>query len=524
MGVAPIDRKDPPKPRSRVLHRVLSDGSLTKKASLNAVAAGVDQGARMLAKFLVTPFLVRTLGDTWYGVWQVLRNLIDQAGPASGRPGEALKWTVAHDQQSEDAERKRRYVGDAIAVWFLFLPLLLAIGAVLTWYAPIWLNLESFASTIRITAAILTFDVVLTSLAYLPMSVLQGENLGYKRIGLTAAVMTVEAGLMAGVVWAGWGLPGLALAVLTATTITGVVYLTITRSQVPWFGIARPTRESVRKFTGLSWWFLIWNLVNRSLIASDVIVLGIAGGPALVTTYSLSRFAPQTITVTVATFIFAIMPGLGGVVGSGDVRRAARVRSETLAMVWLLTVTGGVGVILWDQSFLDIWVPGQQTSIAVIVGIVVMTLQLAMIRTDANIIDLTLNLRRKVLLGAFASALSAGLGWVLLDRFGIAGLVVGFIAGRAVLSVAYPTMIGRMLEVPLGDQVRAVIRPGIATIVLFAGAAWLADIVHAGSWAALFLGAAASAVVVAPLAYFGGLSRASRGQVWNRVRRAAKLR
>jgi hypothetical protein len=153
-----------------------------------------------------------------------------------------------------------------------------------------------------------------------------------------------------------------------------------------------------------------------------------------------------------------------------------------------------------------------------------MTLQLAMIRTDANIIDLTLNLRRKVLLGAFASALSAGLGWVLLDAFGIAGLVVGFIAGRAVLSVAYPTMIGRMLEVPLGDQVRAVIRPGIATILLFAAAAWLATIVHAGSWATLLLGAAASAVVVAPLAYFGGLSKASRGQVWNRVRKAVKLR
>lgn len=507
-----------------MLNRVLSDGSLTKKASLNAVAAGVDQGARMLAKFLVTPFLVRTLGDTWYGVWQVLRNLIDQAGPASGRPGEALKWTVAHDQVSDDDERKRQYVGDAIAVWFLFLPLLLAIGALLTWYAPIWLNLEGSATTIRITAAILTLDVVVTSLAYLPVSVLQGENLGYKRIGLTAAVMTVEAGLMAAVVWAGWGLPGLALAVLTATTLTGLVYLTITRAQVPWFGVARPSRESVRKFTGLSWWFLIWNLVNRSLIASDVIVLGIAGGPALVTTYSLSRFAPQTITVTVATFIFAIMPGLGGVVGSGDVQRAARVRSETLAMVWLLTVTGGAGVILWDRSFLDLWVPGQQTSIAVIVGIVVMTLQLAMIRTDANIIDLTLNLRRKVLLGAFASAISAVLGWVMLDRYGLVGLVAGFIAGRAVLSVAYPTMIGRMLDVPPGSQLRAIVRPGVATMAIFGGAAWLAGIVHAGSWVTLLVGAAVSAVLVAPLAFFGGLSAAPRRQVWNRFRRAARLR
>ena len=44
--------------------------------------------------------------------------------------------------------------------------------------------------------------------------------------------------------------------------------------------------------------------------------------------------------------------------------------------------------------------------------IVLMALQFALIRTDANIIDLTLNLRRKVLLGAFSSALSVGLGMV----------------------------------------------------------------------------------------------------------------
>ena len=54
------------------------------------------------------------------------------------------------------------------------------------------------------------------------------------------------------------------------------------------------------------------------MLASDVVVLGIRGSPTLVTTYTLARFVPQAIVVAVATIIFAIMPGLGGLVGAGD--------------------------------------------------------------------------------------------------------------------------------------------------------------------------------------------------------------
>jgi O-antigen/teichoic acid export membrane protein len=512
---------------ARVTSRVLSDGSLTKKASLNAVASTTEQVARVVAGLVVTPFLVTRLGDVVFGIWQVLQRLIGHASPAGGRPGEALKWTVAHAQASTDYEWKRRQVGNAVAVWFLFLPLLTLIGGFVAWFSPSWLNVSTSSyTTVRVAAAILVVDAILFGLFYLPQSVLQGENLGYKRLGLSILLVLLAKAFLVTAVFLGAGLVGMALATAAGTVLWGAMYLYIGRSRVAWFGIARPSLPEIRGFVGLSWWFLLWNLVMTIMLGADVVVLGVAGSPELVTTYTLARYLPQAIALGVATLIFAIMPGLGGLIGAGDLGRAVRIRNETMSLVWLMTVVAGATVLLWEKSFLRLWVgeryyPGAAT----VLMIMLMVLQFAIIRTDSNIIDLTLKLRGKVLLGSVSAALSVGLSWLFIGflGMGITGLVIGFMIGRAILSVAYPSMIGRMLGIPPQRQVVGMVRPVLATSALFVLSSALGATFHAGSWIALVLSVGVSAGVIAILAFFAGLSAAPRRHVWKRLRRVARL-
>jgi hypothetical protein len=152
-------------------------------------------------------------------------------------------------------------------------------------------------------------------------------------------------------------------------------------------------------------------------------------------------------------------------------------------------------------------------------------LQFALIRTDANIIDLTLNLRKKVLLGALAAACSVGLAWLVLGPLdmGIIGLVLGFIVGRSIQSVSYPLMIGRLLGIPPEQQLRGIVRPALATGALVAGASVLGRNAHAGSWPALVVSVGASVVMVAILAYFGGFRHETRQLLWRRLRKVVRL-
>ena len=513
---------------TRVRSRVFSDGSLTKKASLNSIATVLNQAARAIVGFVVNPILLRYLGDVTFGNWQVVYRLIGQTNPAGGRPSEALKWYIANRQSSDDLHVKRQAVASAIVVWLIFIPILLPIGAVVGWFAPIWLHVPpADYAVVRLTAAVLIVGIVAAGLTNIPWATLVGENLGYKRMGITAVFEFLGGVLMIVAAVSGAGLVGLAMATVTVTLLSGVLYFWLARKYIPWFGVARPDGSAVRRFLGLSWWFLLWNFVTRATMGGDIVVLGIAGSAAQVTSYSLTRFIPLTITAAVTSVIFGMAPGLGGLIGAGRMVRAARVRSETMAVAWLMATVAGAGVLLWEESFLRLWVgeryfPGVVPTLL----IVLMILQLTLIRVDSNIIDLTLNIRRKVLLGLLSAVLSVGFAWFLVAQLdlGIAGVAAGFIAGRAVQSFTYPLMIGRILTIPTFAQVAAVVRAGLVTAGLFGGAAVLGRVVAVENWVALVAASAVSGVVLAALAILGGLSAGQRRWLWSRAQRVIRLR
>ena len=226
---------------TRFRSRVFSDGSLTKKASLNSVATALNQGARAIVGFVVNPLLLRYLGDVTFGHWQVVYRLIGQTNPAGGRPSEALKWFIANRQSSDDLQVKRQAVASAIVVWLIFIPVLLPIGAVVGWFAPIWLHVPpADYAVVRLTAAVLVAGVVIMGLTNIPWAALAGENLGYKRMGITAAFEFVGGGLMVVAAVSGAGLVGLAVATVVVTVMSGALFLWLARRYIPWFGVARP--------------------------------------------------------------------------------------------------------------------------------------------------------------------------------------------------------------------------------------------------------------------------------------------
>jgi O-antigen/teichoic acid export membrane protein len=509
-------------PFRRLLGRVLSDKTLSQKASLNMVAAILDYGARVVVGLVLNPILVSRLGDLAFGVYQVLARLIGYTTPAGGRPSQALKWTIAHDQYSDHYDEKRQQVGSAIVVWFLFLPLLAVTGAILAWFAPLLVDVPaSLHLTIRVAAGLLVLEVIATNLLTIPQSVLQGENLGYKRMGLTTAVLVVGGGLTATAAILGMGLVGVAGATLATTVLTGLVFWWVTRRYVPWFGAARPALGAVWTFMRLSGWFLLWNLVMQLLRGSDVVVLGIAGAAELVTVYTLSRYVPEAIFGAVAIVIAGIMPGLGGLIGAADRERAAKVRSESMAVTWLIATASGATFLLWQQSFLRLWVgekyyPGRVATLLIIV----MVFQFAFIRNDASIIDLTLNLRAKVLLGIVSAGVSIGIAVLLIRQAGtgISGLAAGFIAGRSILTVAYPSLVSGYLGTSMLAQLRGAVRALLVSAALFASAVFLSPLIATDSWVVLVAFSALSLAVLGVSAFRIGLTPSQRRRVSQRVR------
>ncbi len=508
--------------------RWLSAESLTKKAYLNALAGGLEYGARLVVGFVISPLLLAGLGTYLYGVWRILGRLVGFISPASGRPTSALKWTTAYKQASTNYEEKRCDVGSAVVVWLLFLPVLAGVGGLLAWFAPALLNAPMEVSgSVRLATGLLVVTLMIKGLLNVPRSVLQGVNLGYKRMGLSALLVFIGGGLTALALYFNTGLVGVAAATLATSLLTGALFLQIVRTYVPWFGIRRPSLEGVRRFFGLSWWFVVWRQVSRLMVAGDIIVLGMLGSIEMVTTYSLTKYTPEALVGFIGIVVSGITPGLGGIIGAGNLQKAAQVRNEIMLLTWLVAMSFGTTILLWNQDFVRLWVgPEYYAGSIPTLLIMVMVTQFVLIRNDARIIDLNLDLRHKVLIGALSAIVSLVVAGVLVGSFnlGITGLCLGFIAGRSILSLTYPWLVGRFLGVSLYAQLKSVLRPAFITVLLFMLVPSAGDFLTASTWIGIIPSAGLTLVVVSSLVFYTGLSSDQRRRIWLRARQAGWAR
>lgn len=506
----------------------MASGSLTKRASLTSIASGLDHVAGLAVQFVINPLLVNGLGSYLYGVWRVLYSLNGYLWAASGRSAQVLTWVVANGQRTLSVDQKRRYVGSAVVVWFIFLPVLSLVGGVGAWFAPAVLDTPAeYVWGVRAAAALLAADAIALTLLSIPRSALQGENLGFKRMG-SSAVMIVAGGVfMVMAVRLDAGITGVALANALGTVATGLLFWRVARTHVAWFGFARPSRADVRWFLGLSGWFTAWKFVVEILTAGDVIVLAIFGHVELVTVYTLTKFVSQALVPLIAVVFEGSSPGLGAIIGEGDHTKGIALRGELMAMSWLMCSVLGAALLVFNRSFVALWVgPEFYAGADVMLLIVVMTMQFVFIANDARIIDLTLKVRAKVGLGAASAGLSlacAAILVVVLDDQ-ILGMCIGIVVGRSLLSVAYPVIVGRLLGRPFVRQLRGVPRPAAVTAGLFAAGVMLGTRVTVSSWAGLVVFGALTALAVAGLAGLLGLTAVQRRQLLGRVSHLAGRR
>lgn len=503
--------------------------SLTRRASLTALASLLDYVVKAAVQLLVTPVLVHGLGRSLYGVWEMLSRLIGYMTATDGRPTEALRLLVARHQAPADADRRRRFVGAALVVWLLMLPLVLLAGAALVWIAvPLLIHVPpaQLAEAQR-TAALLIGAFVATSLGGVPESVLRGMNLGYKRMGVQAALNVLGGALAALAVWQGLGLAGVGGSWVVRTVLTGLVFYAIVRRHVADFGAARPAAQDVRMVFGMSLWLSAGDVIAKLLLASDVLVLGAIAGPAVVTSYALTSYAARTAVGVHVFTAGAAIPGIGGLLGSGQRARAAQARGELLLLTWLFATVAGTVILLWNRPFLALWVGDHLYAGALVNLLIVLTAaQTAFIRTDAYVLDAALKPRERVMIGAGAAVLTLAACFGLTQLFGLPGLVAGVIVGRAVQSVGYPwlarTSLGEAAPAPRPGP--PALRLAATTAALYLLAMEAGARIGAPGWASWTLGAAASVPLVTALALLAGPDAATRRTIVARLAALARVR
>ena len=318
---------------------------------------GSEPAPRAVVGFVVNPILVRYLGDVSFGEWQVLYRLVGQTNPAGGRPSEALKWFIAHRQSSDDLHAKREAVGSSIVVWLIFLPFLVVIGGVVAWFAPVWLDVTpADQGQVRLAGAVLVLGIVVMGLANIPMGgahrpeprlQAHGHDLGHRV--RRRRPDDRRRGARGGARRPGRRDRHDDRAERFALPVAGPqVHPVVRRREARSRGDAQvPGAE------------LVVPAVERGDEDHDGwrrVVLGIAGNASEGHELLVDPVHPAHDHGDGRQHDLRH----GARARRGDRRRrprpAKRVRSETMSIAWLMAAVAGAGVLLWERSFLDLWV------------------------------------------------------------------------------------------------------------------------------------------------------------------------
>jgi O-antigen/teichoic acid export membrane protein len=506
---------------------LFSDKNLTKKASLNALASGTDYFAKLIVGFITTPLMVAGFGDYFFGVWQVMNRMFSYLSTTVGATS-PLEWTLAKDQSSTDFDQKRSYVGSSIIIWGMFLPLIGIVGGLITWFAPTWLSTPpEYIWIVRTIAGLFILSEAFTALSFLPYAILRGQNQGYRRLGFSILLILLNGGLTWLALFLKTGIIGVTISSIIQLIFTGLFYFFFCKKYIPWFGIKRPSFSLVKHFLKLSGWFFASDVISNITFASDVVILGLLSSVESVTAYTLTKYIPETVISFIAIVVIGIIPGLGGIIGTGDFKRAGQVRGEVFSLTWLVVTVMGSCILLWNRYFLTLWVGSERYagSFANLL-IVFVVAQFVMIRTDASIIDLTLRVQRKVLLGALSVAVSIILGCIFVGVFnlGIVGVSIGLIVGRLILSISYPTIVSRFLNLSTDNLAKQIARPSLVMSLLFFIAFLIDKFIQPfklsgiTGWVFLIIGAGLTAVFSFMIALITGLSKIQRNSIISRFR------
>ncbi|MFL5403182.1 MAG: lipopolysaccharide biosynthesis protein [Gemmatimonadales bacterium] len=504
--------------------QVRHERSLTWRASLNLAQSFLDYSAKLIVGLVVVPILVSGLGRSLFGVWEMLGRLVGYMESTDGRPTQALRLVVSNSQLQTDDAAKRRLVGSALAVWLCFLPLWLIAGALLIWLAPSVTKVPlSLHATVRAACGIMMAGLLVAGLASLPESVLRGMNLGYKRMGLQAGLSLAGGGLLAGALYAGWGLPGLATAGALLAGLTGICFLTLVRRQVPWFGIERPHPAEVRTLLSMSLWIAMGDLVAKLLLASDVLVLGMVLSATTVTTYVLTGYGTRLAVNLYSLAADSAMPGLAGIIGTKSYSRAARLRQELLAITALFVTAVGSTILLWNRSFVQLWVGGENYAGQwVTLLLVLIAAQTAFIRCDAYIIDAALQPGRRVQVSVVAAITTLAFTVALTWYAGMVGLCIGILAGRATQMVWYPVLVRRCLGGATELSRGWLVRPLAVMGLLFAMSGYLGRYASVDNWLVWAVAVLLTLALVLAVTLASGMPEELRRVVLARIEEMAR--
>ena len=328
------------------------------KISKNALANIIGMIAQIAIAFVLSPFLVHTLGDTKYGIWTIAvaftgyMNLMD-LGLTSAVNKYVSKYSSLQDQRNVN-----KIISSSLALFCLM-------GFIIVLVSPFMADLivgmvtidESLVNVVHLLIIIVSFDIAI----FVISGLFKGVFGGFQHYSIINFTQVISAAYKAVMFYAflsqGHDLAAMGVISISANLLSITIYYLLLKKNHPQVSIefSAINKQSASKILHYSKFTFLAMLAHQIVYYSDAFVIGYFMTAAAVTYYSI----PWTLVEYTKKICLAISrtytPAISERDATGDLDTVKSLYISGTKYMIIISNLLSVGMIVLGGAFIAIW-------------------------------------------------------------------------------------------------------------------------------------------------------------------------
>jgi O-antigen/teichoic acid export membrane protein len=503
----------------------------TGRVLRNVFSNWASFAVNIVIALLMAPFVIRSLGDTYYGLWIILSQFTGYLGILDlGMRSSVVKYVAGHHARRE-YDDLNAVVRGAVSMYSGAALLALVASALVAGLLPRLVELHS--ASLDVARVVILLGGV-TMAVGLQFNAVYGVLMGvqrydvFNRIGIISTLLRTLAVVAA--LKSGFGVIGLSVIQLLTVAGTSAAAYTACRRFVPTLRLTGPRLESgvYRRILDYSLASFFVAISQKVIFQTDALVIGIYMSASAVTYYSLPASLIEYIRRFAAAMTETFVPLTSQLKARAETEAIRELLLRGTRIATLIGTPMCIVCLAVGERFIGLWVGPEYAARGSSALTVLAIAQLFSIPhlTSREVMN-GLGLHRINAYCYVAEAVAnLALSLLLVRRLGLLGVAVGTAIPHLVLvTLVFPFLICRVLRLPLWHFFRMGVIPPLLCAVPFGLALKTADwLWPAGSMWQLALMGSLTAPLFLISAWLVGLRAEDREVVKAALSKAVRAR
>lgn len=427
----------------------------TKQAILGLITDTGGQVVIQVATLVATPIIIYLTSRTLYGFWITVLSVLAYLGLLDLGLGISMTRLLAGIYEKPDSKDDvNRVLSTGFFSFCAAALVFLAVGLTITPFIPGWFKIPPAESEVVILASKLA---ILAGAIGLPLSTFGAVVTATQHMAVNNIIRNIATllSLLLSIclLYAGFGLPSLALANLFNFGVKGIANYFCARHYCPYMKIrfALINREEFVRLWTFGGYFQLARLANIVTTSAGPLVIAASLGVGSVTPYTLTSKLATLFSIAIASKLgIAVFPALSQMFANREDDKIRRVFIALVHYSVRLAIVGGVFMVVANRRFISLWVGEEMFGGVVLNAVFVCWIfQNSILSSVGVVVKAYGKLRKWAFAMIVEAAITVTASVLLVKPLGLTGVAMGICLARTLTTVYTIWWICKKLELPL---------------------------------------------------------------------------